>query len=76
MMEQIKEISSKTAWDFLKYRHYAGRKPQISVAYGLYVDNVGGVSINFQQFVHSVSQQVHLFVEEYAEKKIASMFMS
>lgn len=28
MTEQIKEISSKTAWDFLKPRHYAGRKPQ------------------------------------------------
>lgn len=41
MTEQIKEISSKTAWDFLKPRHYAGRKPQISVAYGLYVDNGG-----------------------------------
>ena len=37
--EQIIEISSKEACEFLKPRHYAGRKPQISKAFGWYVDN-------------------------------------
>ena len=32
----IVEISSKTALDFIMPRHYAGRKPQISIAFGWY----------------------------------------
>ena len=27
-------LDAKKAWEFLKPRHYAGRKPQISAAYG------------------------------------------
>lgn len=32
------ELSAKEAWDFLKPRHYAGRKPQITCAYGWQID--------------------------------------
>lgn len=35
---QINFISAKEAWDFLKPRHYAGRKPSISKAFGWYID--------------------------------------
>lgn len=31
---EVLDISAKEAWDFLKPRHYAGRKPQISKAFG------------------------------------------
>lgn len=34
MKGSIEYLSSKEAWDFLKPRHYAGRKPQISKAFG------------------------------------------
>lgn len=34
MQGTITEINSKEAWEFLKPRHYAGRKPQISKAFG------------------------------------------
>ncbi len=33
---EIKEIPSRQAVDFLLPRHYSGRKPQISVAFGLF----------------------------------------
>lgn len=36
MKGAIKYIAQKTANDFLLPRHYSGRKPQISVAFGLY----------------------------------------
>lgn len=31
-------ITSQEAWDFLKNRHYAGRKPQISMAFGWFIN--------------------------------------
>jgi hypothetical protein len=34
MKGKIKYLTAKEAWEFLKPRHYAGRKPQISKAYG------------------------------------------
>ena len=34
MKGEVSLISAKEAWDFLKPRHYAGRKPQISKAFG------------------------------------------
>ena len=34
----VKEIPAKQAWEFLKPRHYAGRKPQISKAFGWFID--------------------------------------
>ena len=37
MKGMIKIIDSKVAIDFLLSRHYSGRKPQISKAFGLYV---------------------------------------
>lgn len=39
MKGEVVYISSKEAWDFLKPRHYAGRKPQISVAFGWKIEN-------------------------------------
>lgn len=33
------QIDAKTATDFLLPRHYSGRRPQISIAFGLYIDN-------------------------------------
>ena len=38
-MEEIKVIDSKTASTFLLPRHYSGTKPQIVIAFGLYIDN-------------------------------------
>ena len=38
MKGKITYLTSKEAWDFLKPRHYAGRKPQISKAYGWEID--------------------------------------
>ena len=35
-MEDIKEIDYKTAIDFLLPKHYSGRKPQVTKAFGLY----------------------------------------
>lgn len=35
-MEEIKEIDYKTAIDFLLPKHYSGRKPQVTKAFGLY----------------------------------------
>lgn len=35
--DEIKVISCQEAWDFLKDKHYSGRKPQISVAYGWFI---------------------------------------
>lgn len=34
MKGEVCYLSAKEAWDFLKPRHYAGRKPQISQAFG------------------------------------------
>lgn len=39
-MEKMKPISSKDAIEFLLPRHYSGRKPQISLAFGWYQKNV------------------------------------
>ena len=39
-MEHYKKIDYRTAVDFLLPRHYSGRVPVISYAYGLY--NEGG----------------------------------
>lgn len=38
MKGEILEITSKQAWEFLKPRHYAGRKPPISRAFGWEID--------------------------------------
>lgn len=38
MVGEVIEISGKEAWEFLKPRHYAGRKPSISIAYGWYIN--------------------------------------
>lgn len=38
MIGNVVEISSDTAWDFLQFRHYAGRRPQIMVAFGWYIN--------------------------------------
>ena len=34
MKGEVINISAKEAWEFLKPRHYANRKPQISIAFG------------------------------------------
>lgn len=39
MKGSIVYLSAKEAWEFLKPRHYVGRKPVISKAFGW---NVGG----------------------------------
>lgn len=36
---EVVALTPKEAWDFLKPRHYAGRKPQISKAFGWIIDN-------------------------------------
>lgn len=38
MVGEVAEISSETAWDFLQFRHYAGRRPQISIAFGWFIN--------------------------------------
>lgn len=38
MKGKILCLSASEAWDFLKDKHYAGRKPQISKAYGWVID--------------------------------------
>lgn len=38
MKGKILYLSAKEAWDFLRPRHYAGRKPQISKAFGWEID--------------------------------------
>lgn len=38
MRGKITYLSAQEAWEFLKPRHYAGRKPQISKAYGWEID--------------------------------------
>jgi hypothetical protein len=40
MRGEIKYIENKVANDFLLPKHYSGRKPQITVAFGWYVDNI------------------------------------
>lgn len=39
MKGKVLYLSSSDAWDFLKPRHYAGRKPQISKAFGWCINN-------------------------------------
>lgn len=38
MIGELKLLTAKEAWDFLKPRHYAGRRPQISKAFGWYIE--------------------------------------
>lgn len=38
MKGKIAYLTAKEAWDFLKDKHYAGRKPQISKAFGWEID--------------------------------------
>lgn len=38
MKGDIAYLTAKEAWDFLKDKHYAGRKPQISKAFGWEID--------------------------------------
>ena len=39
MKGELKFIDNNTAVDFLMPRHYSGRKPQISKAFGWYINN-------------------------------------
>lgn len=39
MKGRIVNLTAKEAWDFLKPRHYAGRKPSISEAFGWIIEN-------------------------------------
>ena len=39
MRGNVLSITSQDAWEFLKPRHYAGRKPQISKAFGWFINN-------------------------------------
>ena len=39
MTGEVIQLSTKEAWPFLKPRHYAGRKPSISMAYGWMIDD-------------------------------------
>lgn len=39
MTSLMKQISALEAWEFLKPKHYAGRKPQITVAFGWFIDD-------------------------------------
>ena len=55
-MTEIKTISYDTAKDFLLPRHYSGRIPSISYAYGCYNDgNLVGVLTVGKGFVHKES---------------------
>lgn len=38
MIGELKILTAKDAWDFLKPRHYAGRRPQITKAFGWYIE--------------------------------------
>lgn len=38
MKGKITYLTAKEAWDFLRPRHYAGRKPQVSKAFGWEID--------------------------------------
>ena len=38
MKGEIISITSHEAWEFLRPRHYAGRRPQITKAFGWYID--------------------------------------
>lgn len=38
MRGKLEYLTARDAWKFLKPRHYAGRKPQISVAFGWVID--------------------------------------
>ena len=40
MKGKIEYLTAKEAWDFLKDKHYAGRKPQISKAFGWQIDGI------------------------------------
>ena len=37
MIGELKVLNAREAWDFLKPRHYAGRRPQITKAFGWYI---------------------------------------
>ena len=39
MIGELKILTAKDAWAFLKPRHYAGRRPQISKAFGWYIED-------------------------------------
>lgn len=39
MKGELVNLTSSEAWEFLKPRHYAGRKPQISKAFGWVIDS-------------------------------------
>lgn len=46
-LNDMREIDHKTAWNFLQPRHYAGRKPSISVAFGWFVDGILQAVVTF-----------------------------
>lgn len=39
MIGSVEIITPELAWQFLKPRHYAGRKPQMSIAFGWFIEN-------------------------------------
>lgn len=39
MKGEVLHLNAKDAWNFLKDKHYAGRKPQISKAFGWLIDD-------------------------------------
>lgn len=71
MKGNVEEIDYKTAVDFLLPRHYAGRIPTISKAFGWFV---GGA--DWLRFAHLVSPHLHFFVAVFVENSTRILFMS
>ena len=71
MKGNIEEIDYKSAVNFLLPRHYAGRIPTISKAFGWFE---GGA--DWLLFVLLVSQLLHFFVVVFAVNSTRNLFMS
>jgi len=86
----VKEIEKKLTYDFILNKHYAKRKPSISWAYGLYIDNnlegvltIGKPASNSlckgicgEKYSKQVFELNRLCVNEGLEKNILSRFVS
>lgn len=72
MKGNIEEIDYKSAVNFLLPRHYAGRIPTISKAFGWFES--GGA--DWLLFVLLVSQLLHIFVVVFAVNSTRNLFMS
>ena len=72
MKGNVKEIDYKSAVDFLLPRHYAGRIPTISRAFGWFES--GGA--DYLRFVLLVSRLLHFFVVVFAVNSTRNLFMS